>query len=72
MDVHTASGGSILSIVLHLSLFQEYLTESLPVDMIGMNCRLMSQYIEYVADHLLGELELPKLFTVRYFLLSLD
>lgn len=51
---------------------QEYLTESLPVDMIGMNCRLMSQYIEYVADHLLGELELPKLFTVRYFLLTLN
>ncbi|GMT03286.1 hypothetical protein PENTCL1PPCAC_25460, partial [Pristionchus entomophagus] len=44
---------------------QEYLTESLPVDMIGMNCRLMSQYIEYVADHLLGELELPKLFKTK-------
>ncbi|KAK0404108.1 hypothetical protein QR680_017293 [Steinernema hermaphroditum] len=26
---------------------QEYLTEALPVDMIGMNCRLMSQYIEH-------------------------
>lgn len=44
---------------------QEYLTESLPCDMIGMNCRLMSQYIEYVADHLLGELELPKLFKTK-------
>ncbi len=39
---------------------QEYLTESLPVDMIGMNGGLMRQYIEYVADHLLVELRCPK------------
>ncbi|GMT34582.1 hypothetical protein PFISCL1PPCAC_28793, partial [Pristionchus fissidentatus] len=45
-----------------VTIEQEYLTESLPVDMIGMNCRMMSQYIEYVADHLLGELALPKLY----------
>lgn len=41
-------------------MFQEYLTESLPVDMIGMNARLMAQYIEYVADHLLVELNYKK------------
>ncbi|KAE9415648.1 hypothetical protein Angca_002671, partial [Angiostrongylus cantonensis] len=39
---------------------KEFLTESLPVDMIGMNCRLMSQYIEFVADHLLVELDCEK------------
>jgi len=39
---------------------QEFITESLPVDLIGMNCKLMSQYINYVADHLLTELGLPK------------
>ncbi|TKR80598.1 hypothetical protein L596_014650 [Steinernema carpocapsae] len=44
---------------------QEYLTESLPVDMIGMNCDLMSQYIEYVADHLLSELGLHKIYNVK-------
>ena len=44
---------------------QEYLTESLPVAMIGMNCKLMSQYIEYVADHLLTELQVPKIYKVR-------
>ncbi|KAK0404109.1 hypothetical protein QR680_017293 [Steinernema hermaphroditum] len=44
---------------------QEYLTEALPVDMIGMNCRLMSQYIEYVADHLLSELGLDKIYNVK-------
>ncbi|VDD90106.1 unnamed protein product [Enterobius vermicularis] len=43
-------------------LEQEYLTEALPVDLIGMNCKLMSQYIEYVADHLLTELGYPKIF----------
>ncbi len=29
---------------------QEFVTDSLPVDLIGMNAKLMSQYIEYVAD----------------------
>lgn len=32
---------------------QEFVVDSLPVDLIGMNSRLMCQYIEYVADHLL-------------------
>ena len=36
--------------------------EALPVDMIGMNCRLMSTYIEFVADHLLVELNCDKVF----------
>ncbi|KAJ1359934.1 Ribonucleotide-diphosphate reductase (RNR), small subunit [Parelaphostrongylus tenuis] len=44
---------------------QEFLTESLPVDMIGMNCRLMSQYIEFVADLLLIELGCEKLYDVK-------
>lgn len=43
-------------------LEQEYLTEALPVNLIGMNCKLMSQYIEYVADHLLTELGYPKIY----------
>jgi ribonucleoside-diphosphate reductase beta chain len=29
---------------------KEFITESLPVSLIGMNCNLMKQYIEYVAD----------------------
>jgi ribonucleoside-diphosphate reductase subunit M2 len=44
---------------------QEYLTEALPVDMIGMNCRLMSEYIEFVADHLLVELECEKIYNKK-------
>lgn len=41
---------------------QEFLTEALPVDLIGMNCFLMKQYIEFVADRLLVELGFSKVF----------
>jgi hypothetical protein len=39
---------------------QEFLTKALPVAMIGMNCDLMKQYIEFVADRLLSELGCSK------------
>lgn len=35
---------------------QEFLTDALPVRLLGMNCELMSEYIEFVADRLLVEL----------------
>lgn len=35
---------------------QEFLTDALPVRLLGMNCELMSDYIEFVADRLLVEL----------------
>ncbi|KAL9653761.1 hypothetical protein ABK040_008627 [Willaertia magna] len=41
---------------------KEFITESLPVDLIGMNCRLMQQYIEFVADRLLMTLGYEKLY----------
>ncbi|XP_068093843.1 ribonucleoside-diphosphate reductase subunit M2 B isoform X2 [Hyperolius riggenbachi] len=41
---------------------QEFLTEALSVDLIGMNCQLMKTYIEFVADRLLGELGFPKVY----------
>ena len=43
-----------------VAIEQEFVTESLPVGLIGMNANLMSQYIEFVADHLLIELGLEK------------
>ena len=43
---------------------KEFITDSLPVDLIGMNSRLMAQYIEFVADRLLVQLGYPKLFDV--------
>ena len=41
---------------------KEFITEALPVDLIGMNARLMQQYIEFVADRWMSELGYPKLF----------
>ena len=35
---------------------KEFVTDSLPVKLIGMNADLMGQYIEFVADRLLVEL----------------
>ena len=39
---------------------KEFVTDALPVKLIGMNAELMCQYIEFVADRLLGELDCPK------------
>eukprot|EP00288_Rhodomonas_lens_P018184 CAMPEP_0177712720 /NCGR_PEP_ID=MMETSP0484_2-20121128/12551_1 /TAXON_ID=354590 /ORGANISM="Rhodomonas lens, Strain RHODO" /LENGTH=332 /DNA_ID=CAMNT_0019224551 /DNA_START=17 /DNA_END=1015 /DNA_ORIENTATION=- len=43
---------------------KEFVTEALPVDLIGMNSALMSQYIEFVADRLLVALGVDKIFRV--------
>jgi len=39
-----------------LKIEREFITESLPVSLIGMNATLMTQYLEFVADRLLVEL----------------
>ncbi|KAM4522808.1 ribonucleoside-diphosphate reductase subunit M2 [Odontesthes bonariensis] len=44
---------------------QEFLTEALPVKLIGMNCELMKRYIEFVADRLLLELGFTKIYRVE-------
>lgn len=41
---------------------QEFLTDSLPVSLIGMNSKLMKQYIEFIADRLLIELKCNKIY----------
>ena len=41
---------------------KEFVTDALPVNLIGMNAELMCQYIEFVADRLLLELECEKEF----------
>jgi len=43
---------------------KEFVTESLPVRLIGMNSDLMGQYIEFVADRLLVELGNDKVYNV--------
>ena len=41
---------------------KEFITESLPVSLLGMNSKLMSQYIEYVADRWLVMLNYEKMY----------
>jgi ribonucleoside-diphosphate reductase beta chain len=43
---------------------KEFVTDALPVNLIGMNAKLMSQYIEFVADRWLGELGYDKVYGV--------
>ncbi|KAM6489348.1 ribonucleotide reductase small subunit [Amanita muscaria] len=45
-----------------VAIEQEFLTEALPVRLIGMNADLMCQYIEFVADRLLVSLGNEKLY----------
>mgnify|MGYP003781749643 CR=1 FL=1 len=41
-----------------------FITEALPVSLLGMNCELMSEYVKYVADRLLLRLGFPALYAV--------
>jgi ribonucleotide reductase beta subunit family protein with ferritin-like domain len=41
---------------------REFITEALPVSLIGMNAALMKQYIEFVADHLVVDLGYNKIY----------
>ncbi|KAB7731595.1 ribonucleoside-diphosphate reductase [Rudanella paleaurantiibacter] len=47
-----------------VAIEQEFVTDALPVSLIGMNADLMNQYIEFVADHLLVSLGLRKVYNV--------
>lgn len=42
-----------------------FVSESLPVELIGMNSDLMSQYIKFIADRLLFTLGVPKFYNVE-------
>ena len=44
---------------------KEFITESLPVRLIGMNDKLMSEYIEFVADRLLVQLGYEKIYNSK-------
>ena len=44
---------------------KEFVTDSIPVELIGMNAELMQQYIEFVADRLLVELGNDKVYNSR-------
>jgi ribonucleoside-diphosphate reductase beta chain len=56
----------ILEILLSaLEIEKEFITESLPVSLIGMNSNLMKQYLEFVVDGLLVKLGCSKHFNVE-------
>uniref|UniRef100_G1SPQ7 Ribonucleoside-diphosphate reductase subunit M2 n=1 Tax=Oryctolagus cuniculus TaxID=9986 RepID=G1SPQ7_RABIT len=64
--VHKPSEQRVQEIIVNaVRIEQEFLTEALPVKLIGMNCALMKQYIEFVADRLLLELGFSKVFRVE-------
>ena len=48
-----------------LEMEKEFITESLPVSLIGMNSNLMKQYLEFVVDGLLVKLGCSKEFNVE-------
>uniref|UniRef100_A0ABI7XBC9 Ribonucleoside-diphosphate reductase subunit M2 n=1 Tax=Felis catus TaxID=9685 RepID=A0ABI7XBC9_FELCA len=59
--VHKPSEQRVKEIIINaVRIEQEFLTEALPVKLIGMNCTLMKQYIEFVADRLMLELGFGK------------
>ncbi|TCI84617.1 ribonucleotide-diphosphate reductase subunit beta [Tenacibaculum sp. M341] len=47
-------------IISALNIEREFITESLPVSLIGMNAKLMTQYLEFVTDRLLLEFSCEK------------
>ena len=47
-----------------LNIEREFITESLPVSLIGMNAKLMTQYLEFVTDRLLDQFGCEKEFKV--------
>ena len=61
--VHQLSKDQVQEIILDaVEIEKEFVTDALPVKLIGMNAELMAQYIEFVADRLLTELGNPKVF----------
>ena len=47
-----------------LDIERGFITESLPVSLIGMNAKLMTQYLEFVTDRLLSEFGCDKVYNV--------
>ena len=48
-----------------LNIEKKFICKSLPVGLIGMNQNLMSTYIEYVADQLCKELQIPLIYKAK-------
>jgi len=48
-----------------VTIEKEFVSDAIPVNLIGMNADLMCQYIEFVADRLLVALKQPKVYKVE-------
>ena len=48
-----------------LDIEKEFITKSIPVDLIGMNAKLMIQYLEFVADRLIVKLGYDKVYNSK-------
>ncbi len=48
-----------------VNIEKEFVSDAIPVDLIGMNATLMCQYIEFVADRLLAQLGNDKIYHVE-------
>jgi ribonucleoside-diphosphate reductase beta chain len=61
--VNKVSEARIREIIISaLEIEKEFITESLPVRLIGMNSELMKQYLEFVADRLLVDLGCSRMY----------
>lgn len=45
-----------------MAIEKRFVSDALPVELIGMNSKLMCQYIEFVADRLVFMLGYPKIY----------
>ena len=54
-EIHTIIGDAV-------TIEKKFITEAISCNMIGMNCTLMKQYIEFVADRLILQLGYPVLY----------
>ena len=44
---------------------KDYVTKAIPVELIGMNSKMMCQYVEFCADRLLQSLGVDKVYHTR-------
>jgi len=64
--INPLSKKAVYSLISEAVLYEkEFVSASLPVELIGMNSKLMSQYIEFVADRLLYALGYDKLWNAQ-------
>ena len=45
-----------------VSLEKDFIVDAIPCQLLGMNSKLMSQYVEFVADRLLVQVGMPKMY----------